>query len=67
MVVAGIIIVEANDPKDIPAGVAGAAIFLATHLSAEKIAAPVERHGTKVVNALSKLAEKIATLPKKSV
>lgn len=67
MVAAGVIITEIQDPKDIPAGVLGAAVLIALHFSAEKITTSVERHRTKAVEALSKLAEKVATLPRKAV
>lgn len=62
MVVAGVIITEIQDPWDIPAGVLGAAVFIALHLSAEKITPPIEKAGKKVIEPLSKIAEKISTL-----
>jgi len=62
MVIAGVVITEIQDPKDIPAGVLGAAVFIALHLSAEKVAAPIEKASKKAIESLSKIAEKISTL-----
>ncbi len=65
MVVAGIIIVEANDPKDIPAGVIGASLFVVTHLSSEKVSQFTKKVSQKAEEALPILAQKIASLPQK--
>lgn len=65
MVMAGIIIAEANDPKDIPAGVAGAALFLAIHLSTDKVSQFTKRASNKTVESLPVIAQKISTLTKK--
>lgn len=65
MVVAGIIIVEANDPKDIPAGVIGASLFVITHLSNEKVSQFTKKVSKEAEEALPLIAKKIASLPQK--
>lgn len=62
MVVAGIVIAEANDPKDIPAGVIGASLFVITHLSDEKVSRFTKKVGEKAEKTLPILAQKIASL-----
>ena len=61
-VIAGVIITEIQDPSDIPAGILGATVFIALHLSTEKIAPPLEKAGARVTGSLSELASKISTL-----